>query len=463
MRLFAAVAAVVALGAAFPASALEFAFESDSTLPIVELNVAFRAGSVDDPKGASGLTNFMGEMLLRGTKSRNKEQIDVALDQMGASLEVETRAEFMVLRGSVLSSQLDGFLRLVGELITQSAFPDTELRKLRDLIVSGIHDEMGQDQTLESRKYNSFLFHGNAYGNPVLGNERDVKRITRARVIDQYERVVRSSRIVVVGSGDASSAQIESWARMVSGERPDGPQSSEKLPALEAPTQATERRLELVDKPDRTQTQVNIGQIGVRFTEPNYFPLYLGNYAFGGGSFESRLMQEIRVKRGWSYGAGSYFMAGTQPRSWTIHFFPAAKDTPEAVALALKMVGDLKANGITQKEFDFSKRSLIESDGFRYNTPKKRIENRLFEIVLNLPDGFMRSYGRRLEPITLAQVNDALRDFLKPEGLTVSVLGTDHPSSEAKAKGAPEDLASKLAISTEVPRKRVKVVPYTED
>src|SRR5688500_1513374 len=99
--------------------AAEVSFEKDPKLPIVYLNAAFKAGAVTDPASQSGMTNFMGEMLIRGTKSRTKEQLDLALDQMGARLEVETRAEALIFRGAVLSSQLEPFLKLVTEVLTE--------------------------------------------------------------------------------------------------------------------------------------------------------------------------------------------------------------------------------------------------------------------------------------------------------------------------------------------------------
>src|SRR5258708_7877020 len=85
-----------------PARAIDVTFERDTTLPIVHINLAVRAGAVTDPPGEFGLTNFMGEMLLRGTRTRTKEQIDLTLDQLGAQIEIEARAESLVIRGAVL-------------------------------------------------------------------------------------------------------------------------------------------------------------------------------------------------------------------------------------------------------------------------------------------------------------------------------------------------------------------------
>ncbi len=429
------------------ARAVEIEFERDSNLPIVDINVAIKTGAVSDPKGQSGVTNFMGEMLLRGTKSRTKEQIDLELDQMGAHLDVEVRAESTIFRGSVLSSQLDRYLRLLTDVLTQPSFPETEIAKLKKEIISGILDELGRDQSLASRRFTRFLFEGHPYGNPILGRVKDIEALTQAQLAAQYDKLVREKQLLVVGTGDSSEKQISQWAEQLALSRPGG----EKAKVVDAPKQSDKRRLLIVDKPDRTQVQMIAGQIGVLMTDPNYFPLYVGNYVFGGGSFSSILMKEIRVKRGWSYGAGSNFRHGLRPRSWQFSLFPKSGDAPPALAESLRLVEALKKDGITQPDFDFATQSLINSAGFSFNTPKKRVENILLERCLNLPDGFMRSYAERIGKVSLSDVNTSLAQFLKPGQLSILVLGTA------------KDLKAPLAKAAGVPESEVQVVPYTQD
>lgn len=443
-------AAFLALVNSGVAGAVEIAFEKDTSLPLVHLNVAIKAGAAHDPQEFSGLTNFMGEMLLRGTRTMTKEQIDSALDQIGAKLSVETRSEAMILRGSVLAAQLDAFLKLLTEIVTQPSFTEKEIGKLRNEVVSGILAELGDDASLAKRRFNQFLFRGHPYGMPVLGTIKGVEKITREEIIKQYDRLVRDQSLLIVGTGDAKSSAIEDWAEQLGQARPNS-LSPEKVERVALPTNPESRRLVLIDKPERTQTQINGGQIGVRMTDPNFFPLYLGNHAFGGSSFQARMMVEIRVQRGWSYGAYSNFRHGLQPRSWSFYLFPAAKDTSAALAHTLKMIDDLRAKGISSDEFDFAQRSLVNSSGFMYNTPAKRVENKLLERTLDLPDDFMKSYGPELAKLKVSEVNSALKEFLRPEQLTITVLGTA------------QDLKEPLTKAAGVAAEKVEVVPYTEE
>ncbi|RYZ85663.1 MAG: insulinase family protein, partial [Proteobacteria bacterium] len=190
---------------------------------------------------------------------------------------------------------------------------------------------------------------------------------------------------------------------------------------------------------------------GMKMTDSHYFPFYLGNQAFGGGSFSSRLMMEIRVKRGWSYGAYAYQRFGLEPRTWQAYTFPASKDTPDAVVQLLAMIGDWKRSGITADEFAFNQQSSVNSAGFMYNTPKKRVENILLEQSLNLPDGFFKSYAKEISKLTGAQVNDTVRDFIEGDNLTIFVLGTA------------KELKPRLAKALQVDEKSIDVIPFQKE
>ena len=142
---------------------------------------------------------------------------------------------------------------------------------------------------------------------------------------------------------------------------------------------------------------------------------------------------------------------GTVPRSWTTHLFPATKDTPSALGLTYQMLRDFHDHGITQAEFDFARGSLINNSGFDYDTPAKRVENKLLERTLDLPDGFMKTYADHLSKLQLTQVNDAVKHFVDPDHMTTVVVAT---ASQVK-----DDLAKAVGV----PADQVAVVPYAAE
>ncbi len=413
------------------AKAAELFFEQDRALPLVYITVAFRGGSAQDPDHKNGVTDIMGKLMLRGTKSKTKNQIDITLDQLGANLGVETHAEFVALRATVLSENLKPFLSLLSEIITSPSFRPQELEKLKKEHVSNLLDELGQDRDLIRLRFDQAYFKGHPFAKNNNGRVKDIQTLTVNDLSKQYSNLINDAQMLVLTAGDANESDFKSFMNDIAVKRadhfhidsiPDFTNDPKKL------------RVVIFDKPERTQTQVMIAQRGVAFNDPRLDALQLANYAFGGGSFQSRLMIELRVKRGWTYGAGSGFKLGNQPHTWRISFFPKNGDTPAAIKEALRLVTEFRDRGLTQAEFDAAKTSLTNSAGFNYNTPSKRLENNLIEKIYHLPDGYHREFASRIQKLTLDQANQALKDFLTPERMMIGLVATSSISKAEIAK-----------------------------
>jgi zinc protease len=423
--------------AASVSQAADFYFEKDAALPLVYVTGAFRGGATQDPDGKSGVTDIMGKLMLRGTKNKSKQQIDLALDDMGGSLEFETRSEFIAFRGMVLSENLPAYLSLLDEVLTSPSFRAQDLEKLKKEQGSQLLDELGSDRNLVRLRFDETFFKNHPYAKPASGKLKDLQTLTVADVQKQYSRLITQSQMVLLASGDANKTAFTTFLNDVKAKR-NNVSHLNTIPDFNG--EPKKLRVVIFDKPDRTQTQVLIGQKGVAITDPEIDALELANHAFGGGTFHARLMVELRVKRGWTYGAGSSFRAGSKPHSWKISFFPKNADTPPAIKEALQLVRDLKKSGITEAEFATSKQTLVNGAGFAFNTPQKRLENKMIEVLYGLPEGYYRDYGKRTNALTLQQVNQAIEKFVTPDHMLVGLVGTASVLREgiAKALDIPE-------------------------
>jgi len=429
-----------------PAFASEFSFESDHSLPLVYVNVAIKGGATQDPDNKNGVTDLMAKLMLRGTKTKTKQQVDQTLDQLGAELDTETRAEFIVLRGKVLSENIVPFLSLLEEIITTPSFRASELDKLKKEQISGILEQLNSDQKLIRTRFDQIFFQGHPYAKANMGKIKDIQSINGTDIQNQYKHLFDQSRMLVLAAGDTEESSFKSFLQDINTKQ-NFKTSIESIPEFKNTPKGL--RVVIFDKPERTQTQIVIAQQGVSFQNKTLDALQLGNFAFGGGSFLSRLMVELRVKRGWTYGAGSAFKMGSQPHTWRASLFPKNADTPPAIKETLRLIKDLHDHGITQEEFDAAKRSMVNSAGFNYNTPQKRIENMLIEKIFNLPAGYHKDSARRIQTLTLSDVNSAFQSFIQPDHLMVGLVGTASISRAAIAK--------ELGI----PEKSIEVVNYS--
>ncbi len=417
-----------------PAQAVEVFFERDQKVPLVYVSVAFRAGATQDPEKLQGISQFTTELMLRGTKSRSRERLDLDLDQMGAHLAVEVRAEYLVFQGAVLSRELNGFLELLMEVLTQPAFSEGEIQKLKSELKSGLLDEQSKDARVAAKQFARFFFDGHPYGWAINGTQTSLSRIKKPDILAQYEKIIQSNHAVVIGSGDAEQVIFEKWASEFGQLRNGG----SAITQLTKPSLTKSRRLLLIDKPERTQSRILIGQLGGKMQDPNYYSLTLANQAIGGGTL-GRFYFEIREKRGWSYGAYSSFRYGSQPRYWIMNYEPATKDTLSSLKFSLELIEEIKKNGITEAEFQQAKQTLINNAGFAYNTPQKRVDNRLLEKMLSLPNDFFKDTSSHLTPLTREAVNKELAAFLTPDTLAIGVLGSLKDQSDELIKAARVD------------------------
>ena len=311
--------AIIASLIAAKAHASEFFFEQDKTLPLVHISVAFNGGSTQDPDGKNGATNLMSKLIMRGTKQKTKQQIDMTLDQLGADLDTEVRGEYTVLRGSVLSENLPGFLSLLEEVIASPSFRADEFEKLRKEQISTLLENLDNDQQLIRTKFDQLIFKNHPYSKLNQGRIRDVQSLKIADIQKQYEKIFNESRMLILISGNASASDFDSFRGHLDHKLKRNTRL-DTIPAFDGfPRKA---KLVIVDKPDRTQTQGSIVQKGTTFNDQALDALQIANFAFGGGTFLSKLMVELRVKRGWTYGAGSAFKFASQPHSWRVSFFP---------------------------------------------------------------------------------------------------------------------------------------------
>jgi zinc protease len=178
-----------------------------------------------------------------------------------------------------------------------------------------------------------------------------------------------------------------------------------------------------VDKPDRTQTQILIGTLGTWPHDPDHVPLTVANAVFG-GTFTSRLMNEIRSKRGWSYGAHARLSIDRQRQAFSMWTFPAAEDAPACLALELDLLEKFVNGGITPREAAFIQRYLVRSHAFDIDTAPKRLHQGLDVELLGLPKDYYSTYVEHVKAVTPETANAAVRARIRPEDLLVVVVGT---------------------------------------
>jgi zinc protease len=394
--------------------------ESSHDVPLATLVVALRCGSASDPAGKSGLSRIAVRMLRRGCQALTSEQIDFRIDSLGAEMAVDTSHSNVAIHAQVITRNLDAFVDLLSRLLSTATFPEEELARLKRESVAEIVEARDNDRVVAQKAMQRTLFEGHPYGRSSGGTTQSVQAITLDDVKAFYRRFVVRKNIVIAIAGDVTASQAPAIAaRLVAG-LPEGERATD---TVAEPTMRAGRRLLVVDKPERTQTQILVGTMGTSAHDDDHVPMVVGNAVFG-GTFTSRLMKEIRSKRGWSYGASARTGIDRRRQSWVLWTFPAATDAGPCLKLSLDLLDTWVAGGVTPREVAFIQRYLVRSHAFEIDTATKRVHQGLDGECLSLPADYFSAWLDRVRAVTPEAASAAVRNRIHPEDLLIVVVGT---------------------------------------
>jgi zinc protease len=409
--------------------------EPSPDTPLVWFEVAIRGGAALDPPGVEGLHRHAALLARRGAGGRDRAQLDDVLDSLGAALDIAVSRDAVSLSGLALARHLDAVIDLAADVLAAPGFaPDEHARLLRETpqVLDEIRDD---DSALATRWFDWLCCPGHAYGRTSLGTESSLARIERDAAIAVWRREVAADNLVIGLSGDVDDASARRIVGRLTERLPgSGPADAAAIDVPAAPPPG--RRMILVDKPDRTQAQLRIGHLAARYGGEDTAELAVAEAVFG-GMFSSRLMQEIRVKRGWSYGAGCALRRSRLPHWFEIWMAAAIDVAGPAVALTLELFADYAARGPTDDEVDFARSYLIGAMPFHVATARQRMQLAVRDAVFGLPAGFTARLPEALSALAAADVRAACRRQLRPDAaVTVAVTTADQAGDALAQAGA---------------------------
>jgi zinc protease len=411
--------------------------ETSSALPLVSFSIALRTGSILDPEGMSGATRMLTRWMRRTGGGRDAHVIDAEIDQLGAAFGADVSPSTLVFQGTVITRSLDGLMRITADILLRPGFAEAELERLRRETLAELTEALDDDRGLARRWFRHRLFGQHAYARSVTGTATSLARIQPDDLKALYRRILRPENLIFAFSGDIQRDRAEGLAAEILSQLTPGvaPTDETTEPAL-----LSGRHLTFVDKPDRTQTQILIGGLGTHPQDPDHLALHVANTVFG-GTFTARLTQEVRAKRGWSYGAYSSLPIDRRRQAFSMWTFPKAEDAAPCIELQLSMLHALRAKGITKKELSWAKKYLVRSHAFALDTASKRVGLELDAELYGLPAGYYETYTERIKDVTLEAANAAVVERISEDDLRIAVVGTAAQIDD-KVRAAIPQLAS---------------------
>ncbi len=420
--------------------------EEDHSLPLVTLSLVHKSGSASDPQGKEGAARLAMRMLRRGADGLSSKEIEDTIDRLGAEVGTDVSPSGITVGAQVIKNNLEPLTDLLVRLVGSPAFPPDELERLKRETIAEIIESRDSDRALAHRAFRKELFAGHLYGRSSTGTTPTVRGLSGEDARAAYAFHSKRGNIVLGVSGDADEREARHLADRLLGVIPEGAAPAD--PVTE-PEPRKGRRLVFVDKPERTQTQILIGGLGTSPFDDDHISLSVANAAFG-GTFTSRLMREVRGKRGWSYGAYSRLGVDRHRQAFSLWTFPGQGDAAACIRLEMDLLKAFVDKGITPGELSFVRRYLVRSRAFDMDTASKRLHLGLDVEALGLPADYHTGYIPRVKAVTREGAGAAVRARIALDDLLVVVVGTASEVLEP-VKAAIEGLAE------------VTVVPFDAD
>ncbi len=394
--------------------------EENHDLPLARAQVTLRVGGADEAPGDDGLSNFATELMARGAAGRTRAEIDVAFDALGTNLDISTDHDSITFEVSVLRAKLEAALALLADVVLRPDFVESEAERLRRELRAQLDELRDEDSHLARRFFQRQLYGAHPYGRSVLGTEQTFERLTGARAKAWHSAALVDGNVMfgVAGAVSAKESQallVQHFAALQHG----APTATARAPLA----RRHGRRVVIIDKPERTQSQILLGQPAPRWGDPDFLPLQVAATAFG-GTFTARLMNEVRSKRGLSYGASARLGQGRGDKALVVHVFPSLQQTPETLALVLRLYDEWVKDGLSDEEIAFAKGYLANSFAFSVATPEERLDLRMGVALCGLPADHADTFVERVRAVDAAEVRRAMSTHLHAHDLEVCLVST---------------------------------------
>jgi zinc protease len=397
------------------------------SLPMVDIEISIDAGDRYDPAAKSGLATVAGQLMNYGAKSEKglltEAQIADELADLGANLSVSVGGERATMRIRTLSRKdlRDRAVQLASAMLSAPTYDTKILAREKQRMTNALLESETKPESVLDRR-----FRKSVYGNYPLANSPSVQTVVNISATDlqQFHRqFYRGDRMIVSIVGDVSKIEATEIVRRLLQNVPQSGPPIAQLPEFErSPVEPLNQR-EIIIPFDSQQAHIAMGMTAVSRSNPDYFSLLVGNYILGGGGFVSRLMSEVREKRGLAYSVFSYFAPGKDTGIFQAGLQTKGDQATLALEVMSSTMAQFIANGPTQGELDAAKANLMNGYPLRIDNNRKLLDNVSSIVWNNLPLDTMEVWTKQVEVVNLEQVKAAFQKHLAMDRMKIVVLG----------------------------------------
>ena len=389
----------------------------ENSIPFVALEMRFQGGASLDAPEKRGATNLMTALIEEGAGPLDARAFAKARDGLAASFSYRVSDDTLSVSAKFLTENRAEALELLRLSLTAPRFDDDAIERVRAQVVSGIRSDEKDPSAIAGKAFDARIYGSHPYGSDLGGTVDSVAALTREDILAAFSAAVARDRLYISVVGDISREEL---GPVLDTLLADLPATGAPLPADATPVFDGETVVIDFETP---QSVAMFGQPGVPFDHPDYFAAYLLNVVLGGGGFESRLMQEVREKRGLTYGVYSYLVDKDGADVWLGSVQSANNRIAEAMEVIRAEWTRMAEEGVSAEELQNAKTYLTGSYPLRFDGNGPIADILVGMQISDMGLDYIDTRNDRVNAVTLEQINRVARDYLKPDQLSFTVVG----------------------------------------
>lgn len=389
----------------------------EHSIPFVALEIVFRGGTSLDAPDKAGAVNLMTGLLEEGADDMDARTFAVARDDLAASFQFSASDDGISVSARFLSESTDEATALLRAALNDPRFDDDALERVRAQVISGLRSDAEEPNAIVGKAFSEAVYGDHPYARSGDGTLESVAALTRDDMVAAHKSALARDRVAIAAAGDISP---EDLARLIDTLLGDLPETGAPLPG---PADLTfDGETHVIDFPT-PQSVISFGQPGIPRDDDDFFAAYVLNQILGGGGFGSRLTEEVRVKRGLTYGIYSYLANKDQADLYVGGASTANARAAETIDVVRAEWARMAEEGPTQEELDAAKTYLIGGYPLRFDS-NAAIANIMVGMQLDgLTPEYITTRNDRVEAVTLEDVKRVAAELLDPAALTFFVVG----------------------------------------
>ena len=406
-------------------------FVENHDLPMLDVAVDFPAGSGFDTPEKSGLAGLTHALLELGAEGMNEDDIARKLADVGAQLDghFDMDRANIALRTLSSKAEREEALSVMSRVLQRPLFTEDVLEREKMRLIAGLKEAETKPESIAAKAFAKAVYGAHPYGLPGSGEVASVEKLQRIDLDEFYSLHYGAKNAVVALMGDVSRAEAEIIAQQLTAQLPPGGASAE-IAQVVMQSSASKLRIQH----PATQSHILIGAPGVSRSDSDYFSLYVGNYILGGGGFVSRLMQEVREKRGMAYSVYSYFMPMQQPGMFQIGLQTRKDQADDALEIVNATLRTFIEKGVTEKELTSAQQNIINGFPLRIDSNKKILEYLSMIGFYHMPLSYLDDFSTKVSKVTVTDIRAAFKRKVNPDVLATVIVGT--PEEKLKVENS---------------------------